>query len=316
MEEEARMQPNTFKAKVSGDGGGGKKTRTNLRPDLDFTPVNNGMDYLVSAVKNLTEGSNPPSNRDLKYAVLHLQAATEVLLKARLVRVHWSLVFKNPGNAKLADFKKGSFDSCNLTATMDRLENIGQVAIDAKDREAIDDLSKARNALTHYGHTDNAYAVEAKAVKVLSFLINFIHKHLKPALSKEAEGVEETMSVLRQKLRGIERLVKDRMQELTSSLAPFSERTVECPVCFQWALVAGEREITCRFCLAAWDSAMYSAAEYGWIIRGEDDFPGLKDCPECHASFVVGLVNTVDSKDVDVALCFHCGTVYQEKGSG
>lgn len=72
------------------------------RPDVDFRPVRNGMDYLLSTVTHLTGGQQPPGDRDLKYAVLHLHAATEVLLKARLVREHWSLVFSDPGKATKA----------------------------------------------------------------------------------------------------------------------------------------------------------------------------------------------------------------------
>jgi hypothetical protein len=52
-------------------------------PTVDFPPVTNGMDYLCSVVEHLTGNPQP---RDLKYAVLHLQAAAEVLLKARLAR--------------------------------------------------------------------------------------------------------------------------------------------------------------------------------------------------------------------------------------
>jgi hypothetical protein len=44
-----------------------------------------------------------PSAQDLKYAVLHLQAAREVLLKVRLIREHWTLVFKNPDKATLVN---------------------------------------------------------------------------------------------------------------------------------------------------------------------------------------------------------------------
>ncbi|MGW4824072.1 hypothetical protein ACWEP4_35310 [Streptomyces sp. NPDC004227] len=73
---------------------------------MDFTPVRNGMDYLAKAVDDLTGGASPPSERDLKYAVLHRQAATEVLLKARLLGEHWSLVYKDPGIANLEDFQK------------------------------------------------------------------------------------------------------------------------------------------------------------------------------------------------------------------
>lgn len=71
------------------------------QPDVDFPPIQNGIDYLLSVTNHLTHG-DPPEPRDLKYAILHLQAAVEVLLKARLQREHWSQVFKNPGAATRA----------------------------------------------------------------------------------------------------------------------------------------------------------------------------------------------------------------------
>lgn len=74
--------------------GGGRETerRRPLRRDMDFTPVRNGMDFLLSAFDHLSQRNGEPGARDLKYAVLHLQAAVEVLLKARIIREHWSLV--------------------------------------------------------------------------------------------------------------------------------------------------------------------------------------------------------------------------------
>ncbi|HLL36645.1 MAG TPA: hypothetical protein VK545_22810 [Streptomyces sp.] len=290
-----------------------RRSRSNPRPDLDFTPVRNGMDYLVSAVKHLTEGSTPPDARDLKYAVLHLQAATEVLLKARLVREHWSLVFKDPGGATREKFEKGAFESCGLSATMDRLVKIAGVPISDKAREAIGDLADTRNALTHYGHTANAYAVEARAARVLAFLLDFIHQQLHPALSSEAHWVMNTMDVLRLKLSGIESLVKERMKELSGELAPLAERTVICPVCRQWALVVGEDSPTCRFCLNEWLDPLDAVADYGWMVLGEDNF-AVGECPICgrEGAVVVG-GSVAETKSEDVGLCFQCGQIYRKK---
>ena len=52
-------------------------------------PVQNGLDYLKSAVEHLR---GDPGPRELKYAVLHLQAAAEVLLKVQLIRVQLRLL--------------------------------------------------------------------------------------------------------------------------------------------------------------------------------------------------------------------------------
>jgi hypothetical protein len=57
------------------------------------------MKSTTSAVSSTTWTKARESSRDIKYAVLHLQAAAEVLLKARLFREHWDLVFNDPGKA-------------------------------------------------------------------------------------------------------------------------------------------------------------------------------------------------------------------------
>jgi hypothetical protein len=84
---------------------------------ISFPPVQNGLDYPQSVIEHLQDSPGP---RELKYAVLHLQAATEVLLKVRLIREHWSLVFKNPDKASRASFYSGEFQSINLEESLAR----------------------------------------------------------------------------------------------------------------------------------------------------------------------------------------------------
>jgi hypothetical protein len=58
--------------------------RGELGPGLRgaLPPVDNGLDYLVSVVDHLR--GEEVGRRELKYAVVHLQAAVECLLKYRL----------------------------------------------------------------------------------------------------------------------------------------------------------------------------------------------------------------------------------------
>ncbi|MFF5760196.1 hypothetical protein ACFY7A_32760 [Streptomyces longwoodensis] len=306
------------------------------RPDLEFTLVRNGMDYLSSAVLYLTGNLKVPeeaadlwpeatrglhpwprhwvSDRYLKYGVLHLQAATEVLLKARLGREHWSLVFKDPGSATRGAYEQGKFDSCTMTAALDRLVGIVGVPITEKERKAIKDLGETRNALTHYGHTSNAFAVEARAARVLSFLVDFVPRQLHPVLSSEAEMVAETMRAVRFQLQDIQALVKNRMQELTGELKAVVKRTVICHVCWQWALVVGESPVTCRFCLRSYDSPADAAVDYMAYVLEDDPF-GALNCSTCGTADVVTPASTAADKSHDVALCFHCGAV-DARGSG
>lgn len=78
--------------------------------ELQMQPLENGIDFLENAIESLGDGSP----RGLKYAIIHLQAAAEVLLKVRLMREHWTLVFRESGTAKMGKFKMGDFVSVGL----------------------------------------------------------------------------------------------------------------------------------------------------------------------------------------------------------
>ncbi|MFF3959131.1 hypothetical protein ACFYY1_38955 [Streptomyces sp. NPDC001890] len=301
-----------------------KAQRPSQRPDVSYTPVSNGMDYLVSVFQHLTEGEKPPGARDLKYTVLHLQAATEVLLKARLAQEHFSLIFQNPAEASHETWESGKFKSCGTLDAFDRLRNIARLDLDANDRKRIKELGESRNALQHYGLTHNAYAIESRAARVLEFLITFIHQHLIPGLDPaEARGVERDMDSFRLQLKGIETLVKQRMNNLRSDLAKVADVTVKCPDCEQWAMVAYDSKDegpSCLFCHQVWpDNPESAAVNYAWIILGQDehsDFqdggdPPVVDCPECGVCALVPDAVTAAGQPGATPLCFSCGTVFK-----
>lgn len=301
------------------------------RPDVDWTPVRNGMDYLRSAVQHLAGADGmdnlrsaaqyfagaeaaEPDDRALKYAVLHLQAATEVLLKARLTHEHWSLVFTEPGAASWQKFTAGDFESCSLATTLDRLEKIARVSLTQQERRAISSLAKTRNALTHYGHSASAYQVEAQAARVLGLLLTFVSEHLRPPQVTEAAYVKLVMEEVRGRLGAINALVADRMKQISGQLTEHAAYTVICPDCRQSALVVGEWP-TCLFCLQKFAAPQEAALRWGWEALGDpehvDWYVDDCDCTE-GAGSLVWPVNTVASPVEDVALCFSCRAVYVE----
>lgn len=317
----------------SAQGGQSSARRQGVnRPDVEFRPVRNGMDYLLSAVTHLTEGQQPPDARDLKYAVLHLHAATEVLLKARLVREHWSLVISDVRKATEEKFHDGDFSSVTVDATMDRLRDIVGLDIGQANRTAITNLTKTRNAFTHYGHTAEAYAVETQITLVLGFLLDFIPTHLYDPQSTSQFGVEymDTMERIRERLGRIDSLVKDRMGDVNAALKDMADRTVLCPHCRQFAVAIPdeedraedwvlEPELRCLFCTAQW-SSFELARLYVFEVVGPDDgqlhpcacseFGPWADRP----SVVIG-ASTAAEPDAFMGLCFRCGVRYYREPS-
>lgn len=289
------------------DAEAGNETERTETPQVDFPPVRNGIDYLSSVIDLLSE--DHPSARDLKYAVLHLQAATEVLLKARLQAEHWTLIFNDPLNATREKFVSGDFVSCTVEETIERLRQFTAVQFEPKHLRAIKNLTQDRNKLQHYGLTHNALAIEGRAAEVLHFLLDFVHLDLSRHIDREEWGrMDVELSVVRSGLGRMGKFVTTRMNDLKDEIAEVAPFIVQCPDCEQWAAIAlhGTR---CRFCHQVHEPARFAASWYRGVrelIEG-DDWGAGRRCAKCgtNGSFV-GSVFFEVARDKPRYACFHC----------
>src|SRR5579862_1825648 len=86
---------------------------------IQLSMLENGLDFIASGLKHIAA---PESKFDLKYAVLHLSAGIELVLKDRLRREDWRLIFVDPDQATESSFKSGNFKSVSLWDCLKRLE--------------------------------------------------------------------------------------------------------------------------------------------------------------------------------------------------
>ncbi|MFE7243812.1 hypothetical protein [Streptomyces sp. NPDC057580] len=297
--------------------------------DPHFPPVANGLDYLVSAVELLEGKGESASARDLKYAVLHLAAGAEVLLKARLQEEHWSLVFTNPGDATRKELEEGTLRSCTPEETRKRLTNIVGIAFSAREKDALSNLAHDRNALQHYGlvgQRANASAVNATTARVLHFLVPFVEEHLLPLLKDPEEVLvaQEDMYRIRVGLNDIEGYVQERLRDLAPQLGPVRRTTVQCLFCRQWTMVVPggyapaplkerAQDVVCLYCREAMD-AVSAAYNYNQVVLGRpidpEDPDGVHRCFECRTDLLVEGALTAADRDRPVALCFGCSAVF------
>lgn len=286
--------------------------------EVEFPPIANGLDYLLSVVTSLADDEEQVSARSLKYAVLHLQASVEVLLKYRLQQEHWSLVFADPGKARKEDLADGSLATCTPVQTVDRLRNIVGLHIADKDAAALARLVKTRNALQHYGLTDRARALESRTAEVLDFLVRFLDEYLLPALTDEdRKRTTEDMRIIRAGLNRIQGYVTRRMQRLRAELEPYRGRTLQCPHCDQWTLVVAKEVSKCWFCsvqIDALDYVLLRPSENTGPRHQHTDLPwgpptgySHRRCPDCDNASLVHAVFTMASPEAPVDLCFVCG---------
>ncbi|MER8091373.1 serine/arginine repetitive matrix protein 1 [Streptomyces sp. NPDC094048] len=296
------------------------RPRTSATPQLDFPPVRNGLDYLASVVEHLDETESEVTPRDVKYAVLHLQAAVEVLFKARLLAEHWTLVFTHPGEASRKALEEATLNSVSTDKAIARLRNIVGVPITDKEQKALTKLTEDRNKLQHFGLTHNARAVEARAGAVLDFLIHFIEDQLLPYLDEpEATETERSLDGLREGLNNINSYVRERMNRIGGELKAegAEHRTIECVSCQEMALVVQPRtasglpddwgdRATCRFCSTSWPPKglhMY--------FRGQrSPWEPADICPMCGEAALGADVRVRSEATNSRYFCFCCTTAF------
>lgn len=275
-----------------------------------FPPVQNGVDYLHSVVEHL---SGDPTDRDLKYAVLHLQAATEVLLKVRLTREHWSLVFRNPDKATRVAYEGGDFLSVGVEETLARLKGIAGIDLPEETRRSFDRLAKERNKLQHFGlEAQTTAAIESIIGSVLDALLVFISQHLQPgAEDAEQEAYADALETIREEIARISVLVNARNSRISPLLDAKTCDVVKCPECLQDALPLDE-ELLCLFCEHNWEPAKL-ASEYAsevlgitWhdVVKGADE--PVVSCPECDMETAVYGVTTREHGNQVFWACFGC----------
>lgn len=283
---------------------------------LQFPPVHNGMDYLRSVVTHLDRVE--PGPRDLKYAVLHLQAATEVLLKALLVSLDWTQVFNKPDEADQLAYQQGDFISCKIDVAIKRLRERG-VEIAPEDKGNITHLGKLRNQLQHFGLTVSAPAVEAPAAQVLDFLVAFVADHLRPGLpGDQGRHVDEEMRMVREalpRIRGYSTIIMDRIKP---ELAGREWYTLRCPDCLKWALLAEGGDVNCLFCEGHWEAESfplpYTTGVLGhpWPHHNDGmDVGPSEHCPECGADALISEAYVAAAPEEAVQYCFGCSNVFQ-----
>lgn len=279
--------------------------------EMRFPPVPNAIDYLRSVSNDLRCG--PPSPRKLKYVVLHLHAAAEVLLKARLTRVHWTQAFRDPGAASRPRYESGNFESCTLTATLERLKKIADVTVDARAAKSLTILAAWRNKLLHHGLIKiSTHEIESRVGQVLDFLVDFIRAELLPAVpEREVDFANCKLRLTSYMALQVPVCRATRLARLHGELSLVMDRTLACPVCGEWALVVGDgdRPLACRFCHAWWSrptTALVSWMKTNW---GNADRRPLITCPQCgsdDALLEVGVL-LADAPSLSRSLCGSCG---------
>jgi len=123
------------------------KTKKKLKPkikkeEIFDSLVINAIDFLKVSVAELKKRP--------KYSVINFCSSIELFLKARLLKEHWSLIIRRPGDSNINSFRTGNFKSVNMTEAIKRLNNIANQRLTKQEEECFDQIRQQRNKLIHF----------------------------------------------------------------------------------------------------------------------------------------------------------------------
>lgn len=297
------------------DPGGEQGSPARTEPSFEWGLLENAIDYLREAVRRL-EGE--VDRQDLKYAILSLGAGLELLLKERLRREDWRLLFSDPSSAEEELYRSGDFFSVNVWKTMERLEDVG-VEISETHRNHIVNLRDQRNPLEHFRVRQTHEAVSSAASAALGFALDFVARHLDvDSMSMELQGELEE---IREALPALEEFVAHRLSEVEGRIEE-GATVLACPRCFQDTAIVGDG-IVCLFCgfgvsiddveraAEDWIGSVLGISEYRAVKEG-GELP-LYSCPNCEQRAMVDRGLSGDLHEDARWICFACGARWGDR---
>jgi len=265
--------------------------RHNHSDNIQFDLIENGLDFISSGVEHILNNKSPYL---LKYAILHLSAGIELLLKEVLRNEHWSLIFENPNNAKYELLATGDFKSVDFETLLIRLINISEIELSEKDISILRQLKKLRNKIEHFEFNQNPKAIKSLSSKVLCLLLNLINENFEP--NKISNTSKEYVEKLRSVAAKFKEFANLRTAQIKNDLttAQNKYKIESCPLCRQAALILND-DLQCLFC-GYTDGPEKVAELYAENILGESryicmtdggEFPVI-ECIHCSEDTFVG----------------------------
>jgi len=258
-----------------------------------------GLDFIATAVKQLEATS---SERDLRYALLHLAAGAELLMKSWLLKEHWSLVFEKLDEAATNRLISGKFKTATPDQCIDRLERVVRINISERARGELERLRGLRNRMIHYSMPIDEGDVRALSAGVLSELVDLIRDNC------DLEGAEENrlFAELLVALPKLEHYRDRRKDQLRAALAALGENAFLCPTCGDCAVTLEGGRNECLPCLDAFHFSEIQDLHMEKVLNL--DAARNQDFGQCPSCLVLGLGRRWPNSEK--LFCYHCHEVY------
>jgi ssDNA-binding Zn-finger/Zn-ribbon topoisomerase 1 len=256
--------------------------------------VPTGFDSLVESALDFLNRGVQEIDLHPKYSVIHFYTGIELLLKARLLHEHWSLVVAKPGEVSKQKFSSGDFESVTVRQCLDRLDRVCEESM-AEEKNCFLSLAAHRNRLIHFFHDTYKQKpdpqllaeIAIQQLRAGAFLFRLVRHRWKPYFKKYAEEFRQ----LERSLHGHEKYLQAKLELVRPALNEFQAKGGAVWRCFFCHMPSAEvteheRPLKTTRCLVCDWSRGHIIMECPECAEGEVEFDvGQGTCEECGTSF-------------------------------
>ena len=224
-----------------------------------------------------------------KYSVIHFCAAVEMLLKARLMKEHWSLVVSKPDQANLAKFIAGDFMSVTMDEARARIRDIAGEDIADDAFNSFRALANHRNKMVHFFHADVDGDDKAKSKIVAEHCRSWFHLH------RLLNRWDAYFDDFRAEIASADRSMKKHRKYLNAKLKALKPA-------LDASRKAGNKPIACSACgfkAAVPEALNGQIASLRCLVCDHTETQVEINCPHCNQAVVM--------TGEGYAKCEHCG---------
>ena len=200
--------------------------RAKLDQQVFISLTENAFEFLERSIQDFEKSP--------RFSVVHFCAALEMLLKARLMREHWSLIVSKVETANRAKFQQGDFVSVTMEQAVARLREVVGLQLPNEACKSFEAAVKHRNKLIHFFHPDLSGNDNARAQIVSEQGRAWFHLHRLLNEWPEFADFKSDFEKAEQGLRQHRKYLKAKYDALESEIKLLTDKgceVVECPAC-------------------------------------------------------------------------------------
>jgi len=200
-----------------------------------FNLLENALDSLRQGIAFALKDN--PTQSELKLSVLLIAQSVELLLKERLKREHWSLVF-----SKIDQAGNPNAHTVTIEDAIKRLDQIAHVKMDEEERDTVSLLSEIRNRIQHYEIEVTFEEVLSKSHAAIAFTTRFLKDEFESDIRDYLNNDDiQRLSRIENAIVHLRAIAEENIEKIRSENEPTSSseraywqfEVITCPECWE-----------------------------------------------------------------------------------